>query len=316
MTAVQFRNPEVRLSEALEATRVAVTGHRVTLRELLGLVDGSRLLLFFWSLGDLPFGGQHGLLDEGRRCNRGRALDQRLRGLYRFDRYRAPEKPRAFPQLVVPEGVGRVNRKGLDFYDRLIDALLAEKIQSHLDSGFHAERNKLATFDGIKDCDPSPGFHGVLRGYQRLGLGWLRFLDQMGWGGCLADDMGLGKTVQALALLQLLKEEGRKGTTLIVTPKSLIFNWTREAKRFTPDLKVVSYTGLKRVNLFDSLGEYDIVLTTYGTVRRDAESALVALGFSHKEAVASVEAVLRGKSRSSDVATVVRAALSLLREGS
>jgi SNF2 family DNA or RNA helicase len=109
-----------------------------------------------------------------------------------------------------------------------------------------------------------------LRIYQQLGLGWLRFLDHMGWGGCLADDMGLGKTIQALALLELLKEEGRQGTSLVVTPKSLIFNWQREARRFTPDLKTVAYTGMKRAELFEDLNQYDLVLTTFGTMRRDA----------------------------------------------
>jgi len=153
----------------------------------------------------------------------------------------------------------------------VIDALVAEKIQARLDDGFRAEKGRLADFDGIHESDPAPGFKGELRAYQRFGLGWLRFLDQMGWGGCLADDMGLGKTVQALALLQLLKEEGREGTSLIVTPKSLSFNWMREAKRFAPNLKVLSYTGLKRAAAFEKLSDYDIVLTTYGTVRRDAE---------------------------------------------
>ena len=153
----------------------------------------------------------------------------------------------------------------------VIDALVAEKIQARLDAGFRAEKDRLATFEGIHEQEPSPEFKGTLRKYQLFGLGWLRFLDTMGWGGCLADDMGLGKTVQTLALLDLLKHEKRPGTSLIVTPKSLIFNWMREAKRFTPKLKVLSYTGLRRANAFDNLSDYDIVLTTYGTVRRDAE---------------------------------------------
>jgi hypothetical protein len=54
MTAVQFRNPEVRLSEALESTRAAVTGHRVTLRELLALV-GEQGLLVFCAILAMPF---------------------------------------------------------------------------------------------------------------------------------------------------------------------------------------------------------------------------------------------------------------------
>jgi len=153
----------------------------------------------------------------------------------------------------------------------LIDALSAERIRTRLDEGFRAERDRLKTFEGVHEVEPSKGFRGTLRAYQKFGLGWLKFLDQMAWGGCLADDMGLGKTVQALALLQHLKDEERKGTTLIVTPKSLIFNWMREAKRFTPQLKVLSYTGLKRTSAFENLSDYDIVLTTYGTVRRDAD---------------------------------------------
>ncbi|HVR75685.1 MAG TPA: SNF2-related protein, partial [Planctomycetota bacterium] len=153
----------------------------------------------------------------------------------------------------------------------VIDALVAEKIQSRLDEGFRAEKERLTTFDGIHECEPSPDFKGTLRGYQRFGLGWLLFLDKMSWGGCLADDMGLGKTVQALALLDLLKSQGRGGTSLIVAPKSLIFNWMREAKRFTPKLNVLSYTGFRRTSAYENLADYDIVLTTYGTLRRDAE---------------------------------------------
>jgi len=153
----------------------------------------------------------------------------------------------------------------------VVDALLAENIKTKLDDGFKAERERLAGFQGIDVCEPSEGFRGELRAYQKLGLGWLRFLDQMAWGGCLADDMGLGKTVQALALLQLLKDQGRAGTHLIVTPKSLIFNWLREAKRFTPGLKTVAYTGMKRASLTDKLEDFDVVITTYGTARRDIE---------------------------------------------
>jgi len=153
----------------------------------------------------------------------------------------------------------------------LVDALLDGDMKTRLDEGFKAERERLAGFTGIEPCNPTEDFRGTLRDYQKLGLGWLRFLDQMAWGGCLADDMGLGKTVQALALLQLLKKQGREGTNLVVCPKSLIFNWLREAKRFVPDLNTIAYTGPKRSKYFDHLSDYDLVLTTYGTVRRDVQ---------------------------------------------
>ncbi|MBP6107469.1 MAG: exopolysaccharide biosynthesis protein [Steroidobacteraceae bacterium] len=54
MTAVQFRNPEVRLSEALATTRHAIEGHQVTLRELLLLV-GEQGLLVFCAILAMPF---------------------------------------------------------------------------------------------------------------------------------------------------------------------------------------------------------------------------------------------------------------------
>jgi SNF2 family DNA or RNA helicase len=151
----------------------------------------------------------------------------------------------------------------------VIDALLNDDVKTKLDAGFRAERERLENFSGIEPAEPTLRFDGTLRAYQKLGVGWLRFLDQMAWGGCLADDMGLGKTVQALAFLQILEEQGRKGTTLVVAPKSLTFNWLREASRFTPNLKAIAYTGQKRSAIADSLTDYDLVITTYGTIRRD-----------------------------------------------
>ena len=113
-------------------------------------------------------------------------------------------------------------------------------------------------------------FHGDLRPYQQEGLGWLEFLQEFGFGGCLADDMGLGKTIQVLAILQdRVATRKEKIPSLVVVPKSLIFNWSHEIQRFTPNLKSLEYTGLNRAELLDSLSKYDIVLTTYGTLRRD-----------------------------------------------
>jgi SNF2 family DNA or RNA helicase len=110
-------------------------------------------------------------------------------------------------------------------------------------------------------------FHGELRDYQRDGLGWLHFLRRFGFGGCLADDMGLGKTVQLLALLDSTE---RAGPCLIVVPRSLIFNWKQETARFTPRLRVLDHTGAERTNHWNEIQNADIVLTTYGTLRRDA----------------------------------------------
>ncbi|MGE0374726.1 MAG: DEAD/DEAH box helicase [Planctomycetaceae bacterium] len=112
-----------------------------------------------------------------------------------------------------------------------------------------------------------------MRHYQRDGLGWLRFLREFHFGGCLADDMGLGKTVQVLALLldHLNDRHDRtdRQPSLVVVPKSLLFNWAHEIRRFTPQLKALEYTGISREELRDSFARYDIILTTYGTLRRD-----------------------------------------------
>ena len=117
------------------------------------------------------------------------------------------------------------------------------------------------------------GFHGELRGYQRDGLGWLKFLQELKLGGCLADDMGLGKTVQVLALLQGRrlgrKKAAARRPSLIVAPRSLVHNWIEEAARFTPRLRVAGYTGPRRHELLADLDGYDLVVTTYGLMRRD-----------------------------------------------
>ncbi len=107
--------------------------------------------------------------------------------------------------------------------------------------------------------------------YQMEGLGWLEFLQKFNFGGCLADDMGLGKTVQVLALLHRRREAG-KGASLVVVPRSLVFNWKQEAARFTPDLRVLDQTAATRARDAANFADHDLVLTTYGTLRRDITS--------------------------------------------
>src|SRR5690606_29711264 len=128
----------------------------------------------------------------------------------------------------------------------------------------------LGSFSGIKNYPLPDGFVGELRPYQKAGYNWLRFLNEFRLGGCLADDMGLGKTVQTLALLQAEKEAGR-GTSLLIMPTSLIYNWEMEASRFTPDLKVLNYTGTLRNKDIKRFEKYDVVLTSYGITRLDVE---------------------------------------------
>lgn len=130
---------------------------------------------------------------------------------------------------------------------------------------------KLLSFDKIEDYQKPDTFKGDLRPYQLAGYNWLRFLEDYNFGGCLADDMGLGKTVQALALLQHQKLENPGSTSLLVMPTSLLYNWEMEAKRFTPGLKILNYTGINRIKDSKRFGKYDVVITSYGTTRVDTE---------------------------------------------
>jgi len=167
-------------------------------------------------------------------------------------------------------GFGKSEDGGLRFKRSqvgLLDALLASQPEVTFDDGFQKVRRELETFAGVCAVEAPATFCGQLRGYQREGLGWLHFLRRFGFGGCLADDMGLGKTIQVLSLLD---SDERKGPALIVVPRSLIFNWKEEAKRFAPRLRVLDFTGIGRKDRWNLLAEHDIVLTTYGTLRRDA----------------------------------------------
>ncbi|HJW94001.1 MAG TPA: DEAD/DEAH box helicase [Thermoanaerobaculia bacterium] len=110
-----------------------------------------------------------------------------------------------------------------------------------------------------------PTLRAELREYQRAGLGWLLFLRESRLGGVLADDMGLGKTVQALALLESIR--GGKKPSLVVAPRSLLFNWAAEAARFAPQLRIREHHGTDRAK--DNFEDCDVVLTTYATMRLD-----------------------------------------------
>ncbi len=154
----------------------------------------------------------------------------------------------------------------------LLDALLAAEPTALCDAAFQHVRQELCSFQSIVPAEQPEGFCGQLRDYQREGLGWMHFLRQFRFGGCLADDMGVGKTAQVLALLETRRELRVKGEidapSLAVVPKSLIFNWKQEIERFTPKIRVLDYTGSTRNK--DDFSACDLILTTYGTLRRDA----------------------------------------------
>ena len=161
------------------------------------------------------------------------------------------------------------------------------------------EKIRLLSEQNLASQDLPVNLQASLRNYQKEGFDWLYHLYLNGLGGCLADDMGLGKTIQALTILLKLKrpETGKpyfqhdhtgqlslfanidfidkapQPASLIVLPVSLIHNWEKEIQKFAPSLKAFAYKGARRErNAFDEIiFNYDIILTTYGTVRNDAE---------------------------------------------
>lgn len=108
-----------------------------------------------------------------------------------------------------------------------------------------------------------------LRPYQKEGIKWIKYLYDNKLGGCLADDMGLGKTVQTIGVLTLIYPKEKK-PTLIVMPRSLLFNWQNEIKRFAPQLSVYTYYAQERD--IKSAMKHQVILTTYAIVRNDVET--------------------------------------------
>ena len=112
----------------------------------------------------------------------------------------------------------------------------------------------------------------TLRPYQVYGYKWLRTLAEAGFGGILADEMGLGKTLQAIALLQALRESGDAGPCLIVCPASLVYNWQEEFRRFAPALPVRVIAGLpkaRKSELDAGRDEGAVCITSYDLLRQD-----------------------------------------------
>jgi SNF2 family DNA or RNA helicase len=135
------------------------------------------------------------------------------------------------------------------------------------------------------------GITATLRPYQIEGFKWLWYLQQNNLGGCLADDMGLGKTLQAITILQKNKEDlllssdeqsisqadlfsaaqKLSPTSIIIVPASLVYNWRNEIIRFAPSLKVYSHIGNQRLKSVNNFSSYDIIISSYHTVRQDIE---------------------------------------------
>lgn len=154
----------------------------------------------------------------------------------------------------------RVDIFNLNEVEELLQSKLEGEVANH-------SRSVLNGFNNIKKLrKPKFKVDAVLRPYQIEGVKWLKYLYDNKLGGCLADDMGLGKTLQTTALLSIIYPSAKR-PSLIVMPRSLLFNWEKELSRFAPSLTFSTYYGTGR-NLENAM-KSQVVLTTYAMVRND-----------------------------------------------
>lgn len=156
----------------------------------------------------------------------------------------------------------------VSFFDLpIVEEMIDEKIAK---DSFKRSREIFLGFNKLQKARVSlPKINGELRPYQKQGYKWIKYLHKHSLGGCLADDMGLGKTIQAITLLASLYPEEEK-PTLIIMPKSLLFNWASEIDKFSPWLSYYIYHGQTRDPACAK--EKNLILTTYATVRNDIKT--------------------------------------------
>ena len=109
----------------------------------------------------------------------------------------------------------------------------------------------------------------TLRPYQKTGFHWLSYMQEMGFGACLADDMGLGKTLQVLTWLDDMRRSDPETRVLLIVPASLLGNWKKEAERFTPAIEVQILHGMTSAAMKELASSPPfLTITTYGMVSR------------------------------------------------
>lgn len=167
------------------------------------------------------------------------------------------------------EEIGRDTYQVMTYKAGLIAELTDQGVSLDMSPKFGQFWDRISTFGTLEDVPMPEKATAELRPYQKQGFHWLWFLYSYGLNGILADDMGLGKTIQALILLQKCKDQDGQKPSLIVCPTSVVFNWVNEARRFTPDLKVIDLTGPSRYGQYKKIKEADIVITSYALLRRD-----------------------------------------------
>lgn len=192
--------------------------------------------------------------------------------------------------------LGRIEGERMLFGKHFFN-MLRHRVPGHIPEVLQKLEKSIATSESVQ---LPPSLNATLRPYQIKGFGWMHALIKNGLGGCLADDMGLGKTLQAIALLLKFKRKNNTGfdvhkagyegqlslfpnvdkheeiqpASLIVVPTSLVHNWMNEFRKFAPSLTIYDHTGYNRNrngSWQEVINRFDVVITTYGTLRNDKE---------------------------------------------
>ena len=236
---------------------------------------------------DVTLGLQAGSAPENEilnAINTSRSYIESGREIFLVDPVRLAQLQAAHQALAgAPEPMGGLRRSHRIVRARVaeVQAILAEAAPHFQPPATWVERS--AALHQLAALTPAPvplALAEILRPYQKLGVAWLWYLYGQKLGGILADEMGLGKTLQALALLAA--RQGRapsvrgpaadpRRPSLVVCPASLMENWRREAVRFTPQLSVLVHHGDRRTEAATAFASYDLIITSYGTLTRDAE---------------------------------------------
>ena len=142
-------------------------------------------------------------------------------------------------------------------------------IQVERSKSFQQQIQNFKSIDANAYQIPKP-YDAILRDYQKEGYRWLNIISDYGFNGILADDMGLGKTLQVIAMLDG-KEE--KGTSIVICPSSLIYNWEDEVHKFSKSLNIIPVCGNAEIRKGIIMGwkKYDVLVTSYDYLRRDVE---------------------------------------------
>src|SRR6201991_1121499 len=177
--------------------------------------------------------------------------------------------------LLFRVGEGKSNQLRLSKYHMsVIDELYENRNEEELIIRLEEKYEQLREFNRIREIPPPTHLEPILRPYQVHGFHWLNYLQEVNWGGILADDMGLGKTIQALSYLQHFRTANGRLSALVVCPTTLMFNWENEIKKFTPDLTYHIHHGGDRTRSKEILSQYNVIITTYGTLRSDIKLLL------------------------------------------